>query len=148
MVDRIRPILVAAAVCLSLSAPVDATTGGEPAPARAFTVICEVAETCHVGGGCASLPALGQIIVQFDGIQTAMGQAEASLSPIDRFARIEDVHPLPRISDARREVLVDLPATDGTDRRFALFVQPITAPEAAPILQSTYFILSCRTAEG
>lgn len=148
MAGQVRPARIARAAVLAVvaAAPGAATTGDDLIPTRAFTAICEISDTCHIGGGCASLPAPGEIIVQFDGTRTAMGQSETALNPLDRFSRIEDLHPLPRITDGRREVLVDLPAIAGVDRRFGLFVQPAVAAEAEPVLQPTYFILSCRDA--
>lgn len=129
---------------LAAAFPASAAPVPDIAAPRPFTAICAITETCHIDGGCASLPAPGEIIVAFDGTGTAMGQDEAALRPIDRFARLEDAMPLPRLGDTRRELLVDLPP-DGSDRRFALFVQRPTDAED-PVLQPTYFILTCRDA--
>jgi hypothetical protein len=127
---------------LALAAPAAAAIGDEAADQAPFLARCQIVQTCRIEGGCADLPAPGEQIVEFDGTDTFLGQSEDTLSPVDRAARIENLHPLPRIDGPRRSILLDLDA-EHADRRFALFTQRATPEAAEPVLQTVYFVLDC-----
>lgn len=129
------------ALCAILGSAAFAAIGDEGDGPRPFEAECTIVDTCRIEGGCADLPAPGELLLRFDGTDTSLGQSEADLAPIDRYADIEAVHPLAPI-DTRRSLLVDLPP-EGPARRFALFVQPATPNGADPILQRRYFVMSC-----
>ena len=134
---------VSAALPVALLAAPMALAALDDVPAVApFETVCTLTLTCRIDGGCADLPAPGEQIVTFDGTATRIGQSSDTMRAIERFGRIEDLHPLPVVAGSRRSILVDLPP-EREDRRFALFVQRPTPEGAAPVLQPVYFVLAC-----
>lgn len=133
-------LTTAMAAALCCAAP--ALAALEDLTPEAYRGICVMTETCTDTGACGATPALGELLVVIEGAETLMGRREGDLRQIDRFAALQDARPLPRLSDFRREFLVDL-APDGRRRRFAVHVQTTDPQTNAPTLRPQYFVLSC-----
>lgn len=133
-------LISAMAAALSVAAP--ALAALEDLTPEVYRGICVMTETCTDTGACGTTPALGELLVVIDGAETLMGRSEGDLRQIDRFAALQDALPLPRLSDFRREFLVDLPS-EGRHRRFAVHVQTTDPQTDAPTLRPQYFVLSC-----
>lgn len=115
-------------------------------PDATYRGLCQMTEACLDNGACGAVPALGDLLLTIDAGGTRMGRREADLAPVDHLPTLADALPLPRIEDARRTFLTDLPTDDAYARRFAVHVQTRHPETGAPALRPQYFVLTCQEA--
>jgi hypothetical protein len=95
-------------------------------------LVCEWIDSCEEDGNCHPTAQGTGLIVILTPDGALSGPAQDALTPIDRFATLDDAYPLPSIGPfSIRHFLVDMP-WNGISRRFALYSQIMAPSTGAP----------------
>ena len=127
---------------LMIAAPVGAVESDETLWPETYRARCVMPQACILESGCSRMPQLGELLLVRSDDGFSIGRDDDDLSPIDHYADLEAMYPLPEIDAIRRDILVSLPR-DVLARRFALFTQIRDLDTDAPILRNRYVTLDC-----